>query len=300
MTSHVKVEHPVDGLISYHYFRTPTKVAELPPARLLRLIGDSGAFSSYSQGITVDLAEYAAWIRDNGTRFAWTASLDVLYDPDATWRNWTRLRDRHHVDTVPTIHLGSDPSVIDRYAAEGVDYMGLGGLVGKPRPVCLRWALHVMRYARDRHPHMRFHAWGVGYRDILDQLPVYSADSSGTTTKATRFGQIVLFDPRTQASKNIKLDGKGNVNRWGTLLRTTYGVDPNDIGHSHAGNRTTLIQLAVASTQQYAGWLRRRFKVTAPASLGPDAPVGPRVHVVETSSSDFRRITGQTVQETRA
>lgn len=330
MTSRVAISYPVDALVSYHYYKDDAAMQPLAASRRLRLIGDSGAFSALTQGAPIRLADYAAWVRTWQPHLYWAASLDVIGDPRGTFRNWVTLRDRYGVETVPTIHLGTNPAVIDQYAAEGVDFMGLGGQVGKPMPAQMRFSLAVLRYARLNHPQMRFHAWGVAGRRYLDALPVYSADSSGIVGQAFRYGLLRIFDPVTGRDYKIPLQGGTAILRHGALLRRVYGVDPNDIRTSHAGNRYILIRLLAASVQQYAGWLQRRHCVTAPkyginqelhvggprvhmVGGGPSAgsnqnltnlwagptlvPVGPRVHGVYSENSDIFRVIGDPSKE---
>jgi hypothetical protein len=276
----VKVSYPVDALVSYHYYAEDKTMAPLVATGRLRLIGDSGAFSALTQGAAIKLDAYADWVRRWREHLLWAASLDVIGDAAGTWRNWTTLRDTHDLATVPTLHAGADVRWLDRYAAEGVDFLGLGGMAGTGQAGrAFRWAVKVFRYARDHHPDMRFHLWGVTNRQFLDNLPCWSADSSGILGAAYRYAQLRLFDPATGRHHNVALRGDRAIYRLSALLRKVYGVDPGEIERSHPGNRTTLIRLAAASTQQYANWLQARHQVSAPASLAT-ALAGPRVHVV--------------------
>lgn len=289
MTGQVAITYPVDALVSYHYYRKDEHMAALAATGRLRMIGDSGAFSAMSLGSPISLDEYAAWCHRWADHLYWRASLDVIGDPHGTLRNWRILRDKHQLATVPTVHIGTDLSWFDVYAREGVDYVGLGGLVGKPQPTVLRWVVHALRYCRERHPQMRFHAWGQAGRKFLDSVPVYSADSSGALGQAYRYGRLRIFDPGTARDHAVALDGGRDVIALGPVLRRYYGVDPHEIRTSHAGNRGTLIRLAAASVQQYAAWLQKRHRhVTAPTwGINPNAPTpaagapeGPRVHMV--------------------
>lgn len=273
---------PVDALVSYHYYRDDNTMAALARTGRLRLIGDSGAFSAMTQGAHIDLDDYAAWCQRWRSHLFWTASLDVIGDPEATYRNWLTLRDRHNMVTVPTIHAGTEARWLDVYAREGVDLVGLGGMAGTgAAPRAFRWAVHMFRYARDRWPDVRYHLWGVTNRQFLDNLPTYSADSSGVLGSAYRYAQLRVFDPASGRHHNVELRGGGAIYRIGPLLRRVYGVDPAEIARSTPANRATLIRLATASTQQYAAWLQRRHQVTPPLrSVHAGAPTGTRVHVV--------------------
>lgn len=279
----VNITYPVDALVSYHYYRDDKTMGQLVNTARLRLIGDSGAFSAHTQGAAINLDEYAAWVHRWREHLYWAAALDVIGDPNATWRNWLLLRDRHGLNTIPTLHAGTPTRWIDAYHAEGVDFLGLGGMAGTGQAIrAFRWAVHLFRYARHNFPKMRFHLWGVTNRQFLDSLPAYSADSSGILGAAYRYAQLRLFDPGTGKHYNVQLRaGQRGVYRLAGLLRRTYGVEPRSIETSHPGNRATLIQLAAASTQQYAAWLQRRHRVTPPAyGVNSAAPTGTRVHVV--------------------
>lgn len=276
----MNITYPVDALVSFHYYRRDDLMQAVTGPGHLRLIGDSGAFSAWSQGAPVQLNEYAAWCLKWRQVLCWVAALDVIGDPEATRRNWLIMRDDYGLDTIPTLHAGSDPGHLDVYAAAGVDYCGLGGLVGIA-PRAFRWLISVFRYARDNHPQMRFHAWGVTNRQILEALPFYSADSSGIMGQAYRYARLRLFNPRTSRDVMIALDGRDPY-RHRDLVAGVYGVEPADILTSTPANRALLIKLAAASTQQYAAWLQARHHVTAPAwgireTVSPD---GTRVHLV--------------------
>ncbi len=299
MTTPVKLSYPVDSLASYHFYRADEAMARVTEGGYLRLIGDSGAFSAHTQGAVITLAEYAAWCRRWADHLMWRASLDVIGDPVASLANWRALRDIHGVDTIPTVHFGTDPSWIGAYASQGVDFIGLGGLVGKDKSMkaIMRWSAAMFRYARDHYPQVRFHAWGQAGRAYLNALPVYSADSSRSVV-AARYGLLLLFDPATGRGHRIP---DMNVSpRYGKLLRGVYGVDPAEIRSSHPGNRVLLVRLAAAVNQQYAGWLQRRHQVTAPTYAVRGAPpVGPLIHNVHASADNLDALQPDTEEITR-
>jgi hypothetical protein len=279
----VKMTYPLDGLVSFHYFRDEASMRPLVSTGRMRLIGDSGAFSAHTSGTPIDIAEYADWVRRWREHLLWAASLDVIGDPDATWANWLLLRDRHGLATVPTVHAGSDPALLDRYVAEGASLVGLGGMAGKGQAQrAFPWAVAMFKRARDLHPGVRYHLWGVTGRKFLDHLPAWSADSSGTLSRVVRYAALRMFDPGTGRDMTAPLNGRG-IYQHASVLRRVYGVDPSLIERSHPGNRQILIELMAAITQQYAGWLQRRHKSVAPPALldGCDI-VGPRVHLVST------------------
>jgi hypothetical protein len=276
-----QISYPVDALVSFHYYRSDTIMAPVATPGHLRLIGDSGAYSAYSQGKTITLPDYAAWIRQWRDALCWVAALDVLGDPAATFANWATFRDTYQIESIPTLHAGGDPRELDRYAAQGVDLVGLGGLVGIATRA-MAWLIAVFRYARDRHPAMRFHLWGATNRKLLDNLPAWSADSSAYMGMSYRYGRLRLFDPATARDTAIPLDGRAVYQPRNAALLKRYGITPRSVEKSGPPNRDLLVQVGAAATQAYAAWLQARHRVTPPAygQLHPPAPGGPVIHVI--------------------
>lgn len=285
MNEDIALTYPVNALVSFHYFETED-IAALTRCGL-RLIGDSGAFSAASTGTPVNLSEFATWAKRWRKSLFWIASLDVIGDAAHTRRNYEFLRSEN-LDVIPTIHYGADPSEMDQYAAEGVNFMGLGGMVGrKSEPSrLLRWALSVFRYARRKHPQMRFHGWGVSHPELVMNLPWFSVDSSGFSS-AYRYARMTLFDPRSAKRVGIAIDGRDAL-RHRDLLANVYGVQPSRVVASTTESRRDLVRLSVASMQRQQDFLRRRFQVDGP-TYGVTAQVaGPNLHFVDAAKQHLR------------
>lgn len=272
------LNYPVNALVSFHYYKD-IDVGAMARAGL-RMIGDSGAFSAFNMGTPIDLVAFAAWTQTWQTSLAWVASLDVIGDAAGTWKNYRTLRDRYDLNVIPTVHYGADPTILDRYAADGVDFVGLGGMVGRkgqPKHL-LRWCLAMFRYQRDHYPGMRFHGWGVTHPILLSSLPWYSVDSSGTSA-AYRYGRLALYDPERHKTFTINMDGS-DAYRFATLLRKHYGIRPAQIATSNVTTRPTLIRAAARANQIIEAQLRRKFNVTPPTYGINSACAGPAVHLV--------------------
>lgn len=267
---------PRNLLVSYHYYAK----YNLSRFQHCRVIGDSGAFSAASQGVTITSGEIAAWAKRWSEVLTWVASLDVIGDAAGTRRNWHEMVEVHGVEGVPTIHYGSDPSLMDYYAERGVDFMGLGGMVGKSIPRQMRWLVSCFRHARDHHPQMRFHGWGVTAEKLL-QLPFYSVDSSGWSS-SYRYGRLTLRDPVTGRPVALALDGKGSYSPEVVAVLQHYGVTPSQIAKSGPHNRNLLVKLSALSAsvgEQQFRKLHRRNPVTTP-SWGITRPAaGPHQHL---------------------
>lgn len=289
----IKLRYPVNSLASFHYFKSKD-IAEMQGWGL-RLIGDSGAYSAETQGKPIDIEAFIRWGHKWKENLAWLASLDVIGDKDGSWDNYKYLKSQD-LDIIPTIHYGCDPKELDRYVDDGVNFLGLGGMVSKKSESqrLLRWTLAVFKYARDNFPDVRFHGWGVTHPQLVLNLPWYSVDSSGFSS-AYRFGRLSLFNPKTGKNIGINLDGK-EIYQHTELLRKVYNCDPDEVAISNTHTRRQLVRLSVASVQQMENFLRHRHNVSPPSyGVNPKVEVaGPHIHVAGSAEKDFNSM-GRTV-----
>jgi hypothetical protein len=277
---------PRNVLCSYHFF----KDYDLNRLRHLRVIGDSGAFSAKSAGATITTAELSRWAKQWSHKLCWVAALDVIGDAEATRRNWHEMVDVYGVPGLPTIHFGADPALMDYYAVRGADFIGLGGLVGKPAAAQMRWLIKVFIYARTHHPQMRFHGWGVTSGSAL-QLPFFSVDSSGWTS-GVRYGRVTLRDPQSGATHALVLDGKSTyAPEVAKLLARHYGVAPSEVARSGGHNRLLMVKLNALSASVLEQHFRRQHRlapITAPSwgqLSAPELDSGPHMHLSLTGRS---------------
>lgn len=257
---------PTDILCSYHYF------SDIDMGQIrswgTRIIGDSGAFSAMSGGKPIDREEFHAWAHRWRDDLFWVAALDVIGDADASFENYLAAK-RDGLDLVPTLHYGAEPHETDRLVEAGASLIGLGGMVpySSEKDRLMRWTLSMHRYARDNHPDVRFHGWGISHPYLVDNLPWWSTDSSGFSS-AFRFGTLRLWLPRRSRFVSVNLNGR-DLARYAKPLRDHYNVDWKLVSESLPSNRRELGRVALRSVQLYAEWLQQRQSVSAPALLAP-------------------------------
>lgn len=263
----IPLDVPVDVLTSYHYFKDVDIAAMRDWG--LRIIGDSGAFSAMTSGNPIDREQFHQWATRWRDALLWTAALDVIGDPEATRANWHAAQ-VDGLNLVPTLHYLATTKDLDYYAEQGVDLIGLGGMVpyGSEPERLMRWCLMMHRHARDHHPHVRFHGWGISTPLLMDNLPWWSADSSGFAA-AFRFARLRLFDPDKGRHLGVDLNGR-DIAKHHRLLAKHYGItDWHSIAVSTPVTRRALGRVAIRAVQVYARWLQARQRVTPPASLIP-------------------------------
>jgi len=146
---------------------------------------DSGAYSAFTRGITITVAEYAACLRDYGPHVDAYVNLDVCDDPTQTAKNQTQLEDKGF-SPLPVYHFGEPTEWLDRLA--DYEYVGLGNSsLSSQRPQGL-FESWVERTTTD-NPIRRFHGFAVG--TLKPRLMgLYSVDST-TWTVAARYGRLL-------------------------------------------------------------------------------------------------------------
>lgn len=190
---------------------------------------DSGAFSAYTTGAKIEVAEYAEWLASINRPIDFAFTLDVLADERASLANWRALRDEHGLMTMPVIHFGQRPEdVLPTYLAEGAERLSMGGIAGGATRQSIGWAAHVFRWMRaNGWGHIPVHGLGLHMRSDLARLPWATTDSS-TYVNLWRFGHFVLWTGRDWPMVWLDArDGKG-VYAYGDAFRR-MGVDPSEV-----------------------------------------------------------------------
>lgn len=139
---------------------------------------DSGAFSVMTQGIEIDIDDYASYIKENIDSLELYANLDVIGDAQATQENQDYL-EALGLNPLPTFHYGSNYENLKRLAAS-YTYIGLGGLVpiAKSRKKLQVHLDRCFKIIREVNPKLKVHGWGMTSYFAVMRYPFYSVDST--------------------------------------------------------------------------------------------------------------------------
>jgi hypothetical protein len=151
---------------------------------------DSGAFSVYASGGTVDLTEYCDFclgIRDLASDFTFV-NLDHIDDEDRPeeaarigYENFEFMRSRG-LDPIPVVHEGEDLDWLKRYLDAGSIYIGLSGLSKGHADDFFAQAWEMLCDSSG-NPLVRVHAVGESRTEVLLAYPWASADSSSPSAQ---------------------------------------------------------------------------------------------------------------------
>lgn len=158
----------------------------------------------YSDGFWDYMDDYAKFVKENRVAIDHYANVDVIRDPELTWRNQRYLEDEHGLDPVPAFHYPNDLKWFRKYVDLGYEYIGLGGLIGKlGESSCLRWLDSCFNYicsGQDRTPSVKIHGFAVTSFQAMISYPWYSVDSA-TWVRAGAYGMVLI--PRTRGGEFV-------------------------------------------------------------------------------------------------
>lgn len=165
-------------LESYHYIHKESAVAKIRRDGI-KVFLDSGAFSAFTQGVTIDIARYCDYIHRNADIIEFPSVLDAIGDCDGTYRNQMEM-ERRGVRPLPCFHYGEPTEVLDHYVAN-YDYITIGGMVPISTPqlkiwLDRLWAEHLTN--ADGTPKIKIHGFGLTSLPLMFRYPWYSVDSS--------------------------------------------------------------------------------------------------------------------------
>lgn len=188
-----------------------------------KLFIDSGAFTAWTKGVTINVEEYVQYINNITEYLTLFGQVDTIAgtldtvptlkeQEEAsikTWENYlymyTHLKEPDKC--VYTFHIGENYKYLKQALewknskGEHFKYMALGGTVGKPVQDKINWFKKVWTIIKSSsNPNVKVHAFGMTSFDVLKQFPFTSADSTSwimtgsTGSIFTSYGNVLVSD----------------------------------------------------------------------------------------------------------
>ena len=231
-------------LVSYYYVEPFLKNREA--YRYRDWMMDSGAYSAWNSGITIDLDKYIAFchrLAAEDTRLSEIIALDVINDgktPKATTakqslENAIKMKDSG-LDVVPVFHYGEDFAILREYC-QGFRKVGLSCRFGEQEEQSYRF--YDQCFAREWPK--KFHSFGWISDSVVFNYPFHSGDSTSWEAGPCAFGNWQKFgkmtvrgsnqDLRSQVYHYLDMEGKARV-RWAKEMAQLETVEPNKPLHA--------------------------------------------------------------------
>lgn len=192
--SEVTLHHPY-MLESYHYASKSKPMMTLLREHERKIFLDSGAFSAYTLGATIDIKSYARFIKDNQDVIDVASVLDGIGDAQLTLDNQHRLEDMG-CQVLPCYHYGEDPKYLEHYL-ENYDHITIGGMVPISNRELRKWLdMLWAKYLTDEHglPRVKVHGFGMTSMPLVQRYPWFSVDSSSWVQTGV-FGGVLYIRP---------------------------------------------------------------------------------------------------------
>lgn len=213
---------------------------------------DSGAFSVWKSGKSIDLDFFISYLKEHAGILDVYAALDVIGDAEASFRNYVKMREAG-LDPLPCFHIGEPLSWLDKYVAAGASYIGLGGIAQRAPDARHQF----LRQVFQRYPDptaVGFHGFGVASREFWASYPFRSCDSTtavmhgASRTALTPFGTLEF---RT-ASAHRRGPGLAvdRLRSWIELVGgdLTTAADPSPLGNYECGYLTAVALDEIAAS----------------------------------------------------
>jgi hypothetical protein len=189
------VDNVPNILESYHYVNSQ-KFVDVMRQQKAKVFLDSGAFSAFHLGVSIDINAYCDYIKRNmdilrvedGAVMA--SVLDGIGDPLKTYQNQMYMESQG-AKPLPCFHFGEDPRYLEHYV-KNYDYITIGGLVGRSKKdaevwLDRMWNEHMIDSSGKAR--LKVHGFGMTSPDLMKRYPWYSCDSS-SWIQAAAFGSI--------------------------------------------------------------------------------------------------------------
>ena len=218
-----------------------------------KIFVDSGAFSAWSKGKTIDVDDYINYINTNTKQLTLFASVDNIpgeltrtptlqekqQSPILSWENYMYMRERvkESDKLLPVFHIGEDFKHLQnmlevKLDGKHISYIGLGGTVGLASTVKDNWYKQCFKVIKQSsNPNVKIHAFGMTSLNILENYPFTSADSTSWIMTAangniyTRFGVVYVSNVASNKPNHIsklpketQIQIKEDIEKYGITL----------------------------------------------------------------------------------
>lgn len=162
---------------------------------------DSGAFSAFTQGVTVDIDEYIAFVKKHQKFLTVYANLDVIGDAVATMKN-QKYMEAKGLMPLPAFHFGEDFKYLEYYI-DNYEYVALGMAGNKNSGVLSAWLDKCFNMICDQPSHLprvKVHGYAMTSVWLMIRYPWYSVDSTSWVVQS-RLGDIMV--PRVDKNDEL-------------------------------------------------------------------------------------------------
>lgn len=163
---------------------------------------DSGAFSAYTKGASIDIDEYINFIKKHEHKLNVYANLDVIENAEGSYANYLYMT-KKGVKPIPVFHQNEDYEYLHKYL-KSTDYIALGGMVGSSAENLKPFLDKSFSIIKQYWP-KKIHGFGLTTATLMQRYPFYSVDST-SWLGPSRYGGIVRYHKGKVRSNGSEFD----------------------------------------------------------------------------------------------
>lgn len=200
---------------------------------------DSGAFSAWRQGVTIDVYEYIEFVHKVKDVFTHFVSLDVIDDPIVSEANHRIMLEEGCESVVPVFHSGESMNVLHYLVEQGYPYIGISPNNDWAESQKVKWLIDV--WSQVDLSNTMTHGFGYMGKRGLSAVPLTTADSAGWMLAGgmgnieTPIGTIIVSDVGKENNKhidNLSPDRQAAIYEWIEKMDIRT-LDELRVHHSH-------------------------------------------------------------------
>lgn len=150
--------------------------------------------------------KYCEFVKEHQHAIDYYANVDVIHNPDLSWKVLKYIEKQHKLNPVPVIHMGTSVDVLKKHIDAGYDYIGLGGVALEgTRTSYIDWADEMFQFicdTPDKTPRVKVHGFAMTAYASLVRYPWWSVDST-SWAKAGGFGMVYFPNPMTRRKAGV-------------------------------------------------------------------------------------------------
>ena len=160
----------------------------------VKLLFDSGAYSAWKKGVTIEVGEYIKFVKDHLHLIDRCVNLDVIPaefgrtptseevedSAERGWSNFLEMR-KAELNPIPVFHQGERMVWLDKMIEYGCDYVGISPANDRTTSQKKEWLDDVFSFLcdnNDGYAPVKTHAFGVTAVELMFRYPWYSVDSA--------------------------------------------------------------------------------------------------------------------------
>lgn len=136
---------------------------------------------------------YAKYLQEKQSVFDVAVNVDVIFQPEMSWKVQKYLEDNYKLNIIPVVHFGAEDKWLKLYM-DNYEYIGLGGMGQEVSKLAyMKYGDRTFKTLCDDKgwPLRKTHGFALTSIDIMLRYPFYSVDSS-TWLIGEKFGLLLI------------------------------------------------------------------------------------------------------------